>query len=101
MAYHIYAERTSPTAPSQVQSSLGEQVPKSDAMAVAERIVKRYNANDLDGLYAEFSDVARMQFSKEKLHESMGKQKWPGLFEQLFPKDKWSHSWVDVLGKAR
>jgi hypothetical protein len=73
MAYHIYAERTSPTAPSQVQSSLGEQVPKSDAMAVAERIVKRYNANDLDGLYAEFSDVARMQFSKEKLHESMGK----------------------------
>jgi hypothetical protein len=28
-------------------------------------------------------------------------QKWPGLFEQLFPKDKWSHSWVDVLGKAR
>jgi hypothetical protein len=28
-------------------------------------------------------------------------EKWPGLFEQLFPKDKWSHSWVDVLGKAR
>ena len=28
-------------------------------------------------------------------------KKWPGLFEQLFPKDKWSHSWVDVLGKAR
>ena len=48
-------------------------MPKSDAMAVAERIVKRYNANDLDGLYAEFSDVARMQFSKEKLRESMGK----------------------------
>jgi hypothetical protein len=29
-----------------------------------------------------------------------GQQKWLGLFEQLFPKDKWSHSWVDVLGKA-
>ena len=28
-------------------------------------------------------------------------QKWLGLFEQLFPKDKWSHSWVDVLGKAQ
>ena len=28
-------------------------------------------------------------------------EKWLGLFEQLFPKDKWSHSWVDVLGKAR
>lgn len=73
MAYLIYAERTNPVAANQAQNSLGEQVPKSDAMAVAERIVKRYNANDLDGLYAEFSDVARMQFSKEKLHESMGK----------------------------
>ena len=73
MAYHIYAERTSLTAPVEAQSSIGEQVSKSDAMAVAKKIVQRYNANDLEGLYAEFSDVARMQFSKEKLHESMEK----------------------------
>lgn len=26
---------------------------------------------------------------------------WLGLFEQFFPKDKWSHSWVEVLGKAQ
>jgi hypothetical protein len=29
-----------------------------------------------------------------------GEEKWLGLFEQLFPKDKWSHGWVNVLGKA-
>jgi len=35
------------------------------------------------------------------LLQQQGEEKWLGLFEQLFPKDKWSHSWVDVLGKAR
>jgi len=34
--------------------------------------------------------------------KSIGRpQKWLGLLEQLFPKDKWSHGWVNVLGKAR
>lgn len=72
-AYLIYADRSRPVALNEASAAIGEQVPKSDAMAVAERVVQRYNANDLDGLYAEFSDVARMQFSKEKLSESMEK----------------------------
>ena len=28
-------------------------------------------------------------------------EKWLGLFEQLFPKNKWSHCGVKVLGNAR
>lgn len=32
---------------------------------------------------------------------NISSDKWLGLFEQLFPKDKWSHSLVDVLGKAQ
>jgi hypothetical protein len=33
-------------------------------------------------------------------HNSMVSQKWLGLFEQLFPKDKWIGSRMSVLGKA-
>lgn len=49
--------------------------------------------------------IAIRQIGKENkaLHEQnvQQRQKWLGLFEQLFPKDKWSHSLVDVLGKAQ
>lgn len=40
------------------------------------------------------------RFMRSNPNYQSGKQKWLGLLEQLFPKDKWSHSWVDVLGKA-
>ena len=47
------------------------------------------------------STKSRRVFPLRVFPYSVVYQKWPGLFEQLFPKDKWSHSWVDVLGKAR
>jgi hypothetical protein len=59
--------------PAGEQAAMGEQVPKEQAMALAKKVVQRYNDKDLDGLYAEFSDVARMQFTKEKLRETVDK----------------------------
>ena len=55
--------------------------------------------------YDQFKLSLRWEAAQSRRYKLMrlwyGMQKWLGLFEQLFPKDKWSHSWVEVLGKAQ
>lgn len=91
--YLIYSGTRVAGAPADAAASAGEQVPKAAAMELASRLVARYNNNDLDGLYAEFSDVARMQFTKDKLRDSMTKLK-----TMVGKVDDYAYSHTQVVG---
>jgi hypothetical protein len=70
--YLIYTKST--TAASTVAApASSSNISKEAALAVAKGMIESYNSKDLDGLYMQFSDIARLQFSKEKLHESLAK----------------------------
>lgn len=71
--YLLYSLNGRTPVTSEAKLPSEDQVSKEEAMALAQRIVQRYNEQDVDGLYAQFSDVARVQFPKEKLTESMAK----------------------------
>ena len=50
--------------------------------------------------YPDFAEEVRKVNGKATREQRDAKQKWLGLFEQLFPKDKWIGSRMSVLGKA-
>ncbi len=72
-AYLVVGQKSATVAKADATPPGLPAVSKEAALAVAKRMVEHYNARDLDGLYAQFSDVARMQFTKDKLADSVGK----------------------------
>ena len=57
-------------------ASTAEQLPSTltpdELQRLASRITEAYNRNDLDALYGEFDDLAKIQISREKFREQIG-----------------------------
>lgn len=70
------------------------QVAKDKAQALAKAVIERYNANDVVGLYSQFDALARMQFTQDKLADSV--QKLHSLAGNV---DDFAYSHTEAAGK--
>lgn len=71
--YLIYSQTRASTVASGMQPTNVAQISPSDAEALASRLVTPYNKRDIEGVYAQFSTIARVQITKESIKASLDK----------------------------